>query len=217
MTSAATTRSMYEAMLDALGPSDWWPGDTPFEVMVGAILTQNTNWSNVEKAISNLKEHDLLAPFQMAELPLKDLAKLIRPAGYYNVKARRLANLLNFLKNEVAYDIQALKEYPLHALRPKLLSINGIGPETADSILLYALEKPSFVIDAYTFRMMSRHGFVFEGMEYHELQTLFMDALPEDVATYNECHALIVRIGKQWCKKRNPLCQTCPLKDYLTN
>lgn len=217
MTSAATTRSMYEAMLDALGPSDWWPGDTPFEVMVGAILTQNTNWSNVEKAISNLKEHDLLAPFQMAELPLKDLAELIRPAGYYNVKARRLANLLNFLKNEVTYDIQALKEYPLHALRPKLLSINGIGPETADSILLYALEKPSFVIDAYTFRMMSRHGFVFEGMEYHELQTLFMDALPEDVAIYNEYHALIVRIGKQWCKKRTPLCQTCPLKDFLTN
>lgn len=216
MNPAKTANSMYEAMLAALGPSHWWPGDTPFEIAVGAILTQNTNWNNVEKAIVNLKEQGLLTPAKMEKLPLDDLAKLIRPAGYFNVKAKRLSNFLRFLREEVDHDLLSLKKEPLEELRPKLLSINGIGPETADSILLYALGKPTFVIDAYTFRIMSRHGFVHEGMDYHELQSLFMDALPEDVAIYNEYHALLVRIGKDWCKKRDPQCDTCPLKDFLT-
>ena len=206
---------MYEAMHSSLGPSNWWPGETPFEVAVGAILTQNTNWKNVEKAIANLKAHDLLDARAMHDLPLPELAELIRPAGYYNVKARRIANFLNFLKEEADYDLESLKTEPLHVLRPKVLGVNGLGPETADSILLYALEFPTFVVDAYTARLMDRHGLSYEDIDYYELQAIFMDALPEDVALYNEYHALIVRVGKDWCKKKAGLCDTCPLKPFL--
>ncbi len=206
---------MYQAMSNALGPSHWWPGETPFEISIGAILTQNTNWQNVEKAIDNLKKADVLSPQTMYSLPLSELAELIRPAGYYNIKAKRIHNFLEFLNNESEFDFSRLQRQERDELRPKVLHVNGIGPETADSILLYALGKPTFVVDTYTFRMMGRHGLTWEGMDYHELQALFMDALPEDVALYNEYHALIVRIGKDWCKKNKVLCDTCPLNSFL--
>jgi len=215
MRSAQLITEMYDAMSAALGPSDWWPGDTPFEIAIGAILTQNTNWKNVEKAIDNLKNSKMLSPEAMHALAPKELAELIRPAGYYNIKTKRIRNFLEFLNAEADYDFESLKIQDLDELRPKILKVNGVGPETADSILLYALEKPTFVIDTYTFRLMDRHGQVWEDMNYHELQSLFMDALPEDVAVYNEYHALIVRIGKGWCKKKAGLCDTCPLKSFL--
>lgn len=206
---------MHDTMLDALGPSHWWPGDTPFEIAIGAILTQNTNWKNVEKAITNLKNNGLLSAKAMYALDPNEIAELIRPAGYYNIKTKRIRNFLEFLKAEADFDLLQLKKQSLEDLRPKILRVNGIGPETADSILLYALDFPTFVVDAYTNRMMNRHGLAYEGIDYHELQALFMDALPEDVALYNEYHALIVRIGKDWCKKSKGLCETCPLQSYL--
>lgn len=215
MGNTSTLLQMYEAMLGALGPSNWWPADSPFEVVVGAVLTQNTNWGNVDKALNNLKEADCLSPQAMYELPPKELAEHIRPAGYYNVKANRLHNLLQFLKDEADFELDALKGYELYDIRSKVLSINGIGPETADAILLYALDYPTFVVDAYTLRMMNRHGLAYEDIDYHNLQALFMDALPEDVAMYKEYHALIVRTGKDWCKKKAGLCDTCPLIDFL--
>ena len=215
MGTAATLIGMFETMLASLGPSHWWPGDSPFEIAVGAILTQNTNWKNVEKAIANLKDAGLLSAKAMHALPPGELAELIRPAGYFNIKAKRLHNFLDFLKEEAGFDIESLKEFTLDELRPKVLGVNGVGPETADSILLYALEFPTFVVDAYTYRMLHRHGLAWDGMDYHELQGLFMDALPEDVALYNEYHALIVRVGKDWCKKKAGLCDSCPLKPFL--
>ena len=206
---------MYDAMLDALGPSNWWPGDTPFEISVGAILVQNTNWNNVDKAINRLKEANCLSPEAIYELPAAELSELIRPAGYHNIKTNRLKNFITFLKDEAEFELEALKSQELYDLRPKILGVNGIGPETADCILLYALEKPTFVVDTYTLRMMGRHGLAYEGIDYHGLQALFMDALPEDVALYNEYHALIVRTGKDWCKKKAGMCDTCPLQVYL--
>ena len=140
---------MYDTMLDALGPSQWWPGETPYEIAIGAILTQNTNWKNVEKAIDNLKNNKLLSAEAMYALDPNDLAELIRPAGYYNIKTKRIRNFLEYLRVEVNFDLLQLKEQPLEILRPKILRINGIGPETADAILLYALEYPTFVVDAY--------------------------------------------------------------------
>lgn len=215
MRTEEAIKVLYETMLEALGPSYWWPGDSPFEIVVGAILTQNTNWVNVEKAIANLREESCLDASVLAAQPVERIAELIRPAGYYNIKAKRLCNFLSFLEDEAEFDLQKLKAQPLEKLRPKLLSVNGIGPETADSILLYALEMPTFVVDAYTFRLLNRHGLAHEDMDYHELQSLFMDVLPKDVALYNEYHALIVRTGKEWCKKKVGLCNTCPLLSLL--
>jgi len=215
MGTADTLTGMYDAMLASLGPSHWWPGDSPFEIAVGAILTQNTNWKNVEKAIANIKNAEMLSAEAMYALPPVELAELIRPAGYFNVKAKRLHNFLGFLGSEAGFDIESLKQFTLEELRPKVLGVNGVGPETADSILLYALEFPTFVVDAYTYRMLNRHGLAWDDMDYHELQGLFMDALPENVALYNEYHALIVRVGKDWCKKKAGLCDSCPLKPFL--
>ncbi len=205
----------YDTLLASLGPSRWWPGETPFEICVGAVLTQNTNWSNVQKAINNLTQQDLLDPEKMASLDEKVLAELIRPSGYFRIKARRLKNLLEFLRRECAYDLSALSGQDMHHLRNKLLQVKGIGPETADSILLYALEKPSFVVDAYTSRILNRHFLVHEDIDYHELRDFFMDRLPQDVAMYNQYHALLVRTGKEWCRKKNPLCDRCPLGSYF--
>ena len=205
----------YNDLLDFLGPSNWWPGETPFEVCVGAVLTQNTNWSNVQKAIGNLKSRDLLHPEKMASLDEEHLAELIRPSGYFRIKARRLRHLLEFLRLECAYHLPDLSIQDLQQLRDKLLQVKGIGPETADSILLYALEKPSFVVDAYTRRILNRHFLVHEDIDYHELRDFFMDRLPEDVSMYNEYHALLVRTGKEWCRRKNPRCDVCPLGKYL--
>lgn len=207
--------NMQHAMLAALGPSQWWPGDTPFEVAVGAILTQNTNWGNVEKAIANLKREKALEPKALARLPRERLEECLRPAGYFRLKAQRLTHFLDFLKAEAGLSMEALAKREPGALREKLLGVKGIGPETADSILLYAVGAPVFVVDAYTQRICSRHGLIPEETGYHELQSLFMDALPRDTALYNEYHALIVRTAKQWCLKKAPRCQGCPLEPFL--
>jgi endonuclease-3 related protein len=180
--------------------------------MVGAILTQNTNWANVEKAINNLKAHGLLEPRALYKLDKDRLAMLIRPAGYYNIKAGRLRALLEWLFTRYKGDLDALANVPTESLRQQLLSISGIGPETADSILLYALDRPKFVVDAYTARIMARHGLIEPPFDYDQLQDLFHRHLPADLGLYNEYHALLVRLGKQYCRP-SPRCQGCPLED----
>ena len=201
---------MRQLLLDHFGPQEWWPGETPLEVMVGAVLTQNTNWTNVEKAIQNLKAEDLLSLKALNAMSTQALAEKIRPAGYFNVKAKRLKNLVRFVFERYSGSLDELSNEAIESLRQGLLSVNGVGPETADSILLYALERPVFVVDTYTHRILLRHGMADEQMAYHELQEVFMDHLPEDLALFNEFHALIVRTGKEYCKKR-PLCSDCPL------
>ncbi|MDL1962178.1 MAG: endonuclease III domain-containing protein [Deltaproteobacteria bacterium] len=203
--------SIYERLLAAFGPQDWWPGDSPFEVCAGAILTQNTSWENVKRAISNLKNKGLLSPMAIYELPRESLARIIRPAGYYNVKASRLQNFVAFLLGEFEGNLDNMFSMGLETLRPMLLDIKGIGPETADSILLYAGELPSFVVDVYTVRALMRHGFIDENADYEGVRSLFMDHLPADVELYNEYHALWVILGKSFCKKTKPRCEECPL------
>jgi endonuclease III related protein len=201
---------MFDLMLDHFGPRHWWPGDTEFEMMVGAILTQNTSWKNVEKAISNLKNKDILDVRKLHEIPHATLAEEIRPAGYFNIKAGRLKNLVSFIVERYSGDISGLSMEKTDDLREGLLTVKGIGPETADSILLYAMNRPVFVIDAYTYRILHRHGVVEDQITYYELQQLFMDNLPEDTGLFNEFHALIVSTGKDFCKGK-PLCDSCPL------
>jgi endonuclease-3 related protein len=205
---------LYNTLYQAFGPRDWWPGDSPFEVAVGAILTQNTAWRNVEKAIGNLKTSGLLSPHTLQHLPAGDLAALIRPAGYYNIKARRLKHFVNFLYTETGGDLEGLLAEDLDTLRDKLLSINGIGPETADSILLYAGNHATFVVDAYTKRILSRHGLLPEEVSYDEVRSFFMDCLEPDAAMFNEYHALLVCLGHSFCLKRNPKCSACPANGW---
>ncbi len=207
--------NMFQAMLDGLGPSHWWPGETPFEVAVGAVLTQNAAWSNVEKAIANLKAAGVFDPRLLHALPDARLAELIRPSGYFRLKAGRLKNLLAFLKNECGYDLRALAGRDLASVRENLLAVRGIGPETADSILLYALDYPTFVVDAYTRRLLSRHGLVPEEATYEEMREFFMDVLDHEARLFNEYHALIVRTGKSWCRKGQGQCADCPLGRFL--
>lgn len=206
---------IYYTLHAALGSSGWWPGSTPLEICLGAILTQNTNWENVQKALNNLQKRSLLDAYKILQLAPEELAELIRPAGYFRVKAGRVLNFLQFLRDEVDLDLQALAHKDLHELRPKLLAVQGIGQETADSILLYALQKPVFVVDAYTQRICNRHSLLPEEVSYQELQAYFMDVLPRDVHLFNEFHALLVRTGKNWCNKRQALCQDCPLQVFL--
>ena len=182
---------IYHRLSLAFGPQHWWPGDTPFEIAVGAILTQNTNWGNVEKAIQNLKNRDALSAKVIHEMPVKELAELIRPAGYFNIKAQRLKSFINFLMKEYHGSMKKMKSGETHLLREQLLSVNGIGPETADSILLYALEKPVFVIDAYTKRVLSRHRILDERRSYDEFQALFHDSLEKNVQLFNEYPCII--------------------------
>lgn len=205
---------VYQTLRKYFGHQHWWPGDTPFEVIVGAILTQNTAWTNVEKAIRNLKEAKALTPRSMNQISEKKLAKLIQPAGYFNVKADRLKHFLRFLFKEYRGNLKQLfsEEGPL--LRQKLLDVKGIGPETADSILLYAGKKISFVIDAYTRRIFARHRLFEHDKDYHAWQKLFEESLPRKVSLYNDFHAQIVVIGKNYCKTK-PKCSECPLKSYL--
>jgi endonuclease III related protein len=203
--------AMYHQLYRVFGPQYWWPGETPFEVAVGAILTQNTNWGNVEKAIRNLKQQKVLSAKDIHKMPASELAELIRPAGYFNVKAKRLKSFIDFLSKDFNGSMKKMKKDDMYPLREKLLTINGIGPETADSILLYALEKPSFVIDAYTKRVLSRHKIMEHDRSYEDFQGLFHTALDKDVKLFNEFHALFVRVGKTFCKRRAPLCDECPL------
>ena len=205
---------IYELLLEAYGPQHWWPADSPLEVVVGAVLTQNTDWRGVEKALDNLKKHKLLDPVKLQAMPNEELAQLIKPAGYFNLKARRLKNLIDFLIEAYCGDLETMGRAQTGKLRKELLTVNGVGPETADSILLYALEKPVFVVDAYTYRVMSRHDMIGEEVSYDELQELFTRHLPLEVKLFNEYHALLVRVGKLHCR-RQPHCQGCPLEPLL--
>ena len=199
-------------MFDALGPRHWWPGETPFEVIIGAILTQNTNWSNVEKAIKNLKTAGKLSPEGIYELSVTELAKLIKPSGFFNVKAKRVKAFINWLFSRYKGNLSKMFAQDLQALRSELLSVKGIGPETADSILLYAGNMPTFVVDAYTHRIFSRHELIPEESTYDEMKSFFEENLPKDVQLFNEYHALLVNIGKMFCKPKK-VCEPCPLKD----
>lgn len=210
-TTATLLGTIFSRLAAHFGPMRWWPGETPFEVMVGAILTQNTNWGNVARAIANLKACGVLDPHVMAALPAAQLAQAIRPAGYFNVKARRLRHFLDYFLATYDGDVARMRAQPLAQLRCELLAVKGIGPETADSILLYALDKPVFVVDAYTHRVMQRHFLSAEETTYDELQALFQDHLPADTTHFNEYHALLVNVGKHFCRPREPKCTQCPL------
>lgn len=204
---------IYDELFERYGPQHWWPGETPFEVCVGAILTQNTNWGNVEKAIANLKAAEVLSVIGIARLEPSALAELIRSAGYFNVKATRLQSFVRFLQDQHQGNLEHLFSAPWQQTRAELLAVRGIGPETADSILLYAGQKPSFVVDAYTRRIFSRLGLVPEEIGYDQLRDFFMAALPTSANLFNEYHALIVQLGKQHCRPR-PGCESCCLSPY---
>lgn len=208
---------IFELARDALGPQHWWPAQSPFEVCVGAILTQNTAWTNVERAIANLKSHDCLSAETIHRMPANDLARLIQPAGYFNIKAKRLKSFVDFLIRDLDGDIVRIRHLEPAAARRTLLAVHGIGPETADSMLLYAAGIPIFVCDAYTRRILHRHGVCAHDAEYHVMQELFHRAMPRrDAVTFNEFHALIVAIGKDFCRPMNPRCALCPLGPLLT-
>lgn len=202
---------IYHRLLHFFGPQGWWPGDTPFEVAVGAILTQNTSWRGAEKAVAALKEAGLLSARKMAALPEEGLADLIRPAGCCNLKSRRLKNFLGYLGDNHHFSMEELAVAAPGKTREGLLRVNGVGPETADSILLYAARRPFFVVDAYTRRVFSRHHLVSPAVSYEELQRYIVARLPLDVALYNEFHALLVRLGKEYCRPREPKCDSCPM------
>lgn len=243
---------IYQALFDRFGPQSWWPGDTAFEVIVGAVLTQNTNWKNVEKAIVNLKREGLLSVDRLHKVSLERLAQVIKPAGYFNIKAKRLKNVVAFIVERYpdagtrlslngrrkafrsgfrpveacnhgfqstglhGGSLDAVNQQSLDDLRRELLSINGVGPETADSILLYAFDRPAFVVDAYTKRFLTRHNLVSSEADYHEVQKIFLDALDPDVRLFNEYHALIVKLAKDFCRTV-PQCADCPLQNMRYN
>ncbi len=204
-------RGVYKKLYTYFGPQHWWPADSAFEVIVGTILTQNTAWTNVEKAISNLKRKRLLNPRRLYNADIKALAKLIRPCGYFNVKATRIKSFLETLFADFKGDLSLMFSLKSKTLRERLLKINGIGPETADSILLYAAQRPIFVVDAYTRRFLLRHKLIEKKTDYQQVQSLFEENLPRRLNLFNEYHALIVRLAKEFCRKK-PLCNICPLK-----
>jgi endonuclease-3 related protein len=207
-----TLQEIYRLLFQRYGPQHWWPGDSPFEVMVGAILTQSTAWQNVEKAITNLKNAGLMSPASIRNVFAVELAELIFPTGYYQAKARKLQAFVRWLGEVCGDDLNRLFAINTDMLRQQLLGVYGIGPETADSILLYAGNKPVFVIDAYTRRIFSRLGLAPEKDSYNDLQKLFIKNLPLSTELFNEYHALLVRHGKEVCKKQ-PVCGKCCLNE----
>lgn len=204
-------RSIYHRLHGHFGPQGWWPGHSRYEVIVGAILTQNTNWGNVQKAIRRLRRAQALTPATMSALSRRRLEELIRPAGFFAVKARRLHNFLAFLHTRYQGSLRRMFREEPGALRQALLGVSGIGPETADSILLYAGNMPLFVVDAYTKRIFARHRLISRAASYDEVQALFMNHLPRNADLYNEYHALLVAVGKTYCRSI-PRCDTCPLR-----
>lgn len=208
MNGAPTPLAVYQILFAAHGPQHWWPGNSPFEIMVGAVLTQNTAWRNVERAIAKLIRHRALAPEAILAARQEALAEWLRPCGYFNIKARRLVNFCRWYLQEGGLAVLAGRDTA--TLRMNLLAVNGIGPETADDILLYAFERPVFVVDAYTRRLFSRLGLVPETIGYEDLRSFFESTLETDRVLFNEYHALIVRHGKEICRPR-PLCDRCGL------
>jgi len=205
---------MYQSMERGLGPQGWWPGRSRFEIILGAILTQNTAWTNVARAIANLRKARILTPGAVTDISRSRLARLIRPSGYYRTKATRVKRFVRFLQRRYRLDLSRMFAEPPSILRRELLALPGIGPETADSILLYAGQIPVFVVDSYTRRILSRHGLIRSIASYGEIQTLFMSSLPPEAAFYNEYHALLVAVGKDFCRPV-PRCERCPLRRDL--
>ncbi len=205
-------QNIYHQLINCYGPQHWWPAQEPFEVIVGAILTQAAAWLNVEKAINNLKAAKALSPKALRHLSLSEVAALIHPCGYFNAKALKLKSLAHWLGEYYNDNLNKLYANNTQRLRQELLSIHGIGQETADSIILYAANKPIFVIDAYTRRIINRIGLAPDSNSYTAYQALFMDNLPTDAELFNEYHALLVSLGKDVCRNR-PLCQQCCLNN----
>ncbi|NOQ42467.1 MAG: endonuclease III domain-containing protein [Desulfuromusa sp.] len=203
---------IYQILLGHYGPRDWWPAESPFEVVVGAILTQNTNWNNVEKAIVNLRQADALTLEAILNLEREELEQLIHPSGFFRQKAERLQLFCHYLHEHYRGSFESLFDQELNQIREELLRLKGIGPETADSILLYAGKLPSFVIDTYTNRLFGRLGLLSGTEKYSAVRDLFMSHLPEDIQLYSEYHALIITHGKSFCRKK-PLCNSCPCAD----
>lgn len=206
-------RAIHDVLLQHFGPQGWWPGRTRLEICVGAILTQNTAWTNVERAIRNLRQARALNLPALHAAPLPQLAAWIRPAGYFNVKARRLRAFTTLVMERFGGRLEKLFALPATELRATLLEVNGIGPETADSITLYAAGQPVFVVDAYTRRFLHRHGWAGAKASYDEIAALFTSHLPREAPLFNEYHALIVALGKNFCRPR-PLCDKCPLRRW---
>lgn len=215
MSTSERLHAVYRRLFDRYGPQHWWPADGTFEVIVGAILTQSTAWINVEKAISNLKGEGALSPASLRRMPVEELAGLIRSSGYYNVKARKLKAFVEHLGAVHGDSLERMFSSDTDELRAELLSIYGIGQETADSIILYAARKPIFVIDAYTHRIMARLGLNSNYGNYASLQSFFMTNLAPDEGMFNEYHALFVRHGKDYCRK-HPICNGCCLADMCS-
>ncbi len=209
----ALLKGVFDRLLAVLGPQYWWPAETPFEVIVGAILTQNTAWRNVKQAIGMLRDHNVLTAEAIRAASLPELASLIRSSGYYNQKAGKLKAFCEHLENHWQGNLDDFLRQDLDKLRSELLSLHGIGPETADSIILYAAGQPSFVVDAYTYRIFHRHDWVPEAMSYEELRSFFTEAMEPDVALFQEYHALLVRTGHLYCR-RKPACSSCPLDGW---
>jgi endonuclease-3 related protein len=205
----------YNSLFTALGPQHWWPGKTPFEIVVGAILTQNTSWTNVEHAIVNLRAARLLSPAAIEKVSVRRLENLIRSSGYFRQKARKLKAFCAFLRTEYRGSLKRMFEAPTLALRQALLGVFGIGPETADSILLYAGNHAVFVVDAYTKRILRRHGWITQRTKYDDIRWMFERQFPGDAQRFNEFHALIVQTGKSLCRPQEALCDRCPLGRYL--
>ena len=204
-------RNFYSVLYERYGPQNWWPAQTRLECAAGAILTQNTSWRNVEKAIAALRESSMLSAEKLRSISPERLAVLIRPCGYHNLKAKRLKNFIDFLFAGYGGKMENMLAEDTDKLREKLLSVNGIGEETADSILLYALGKPVFVVDNYSRRILSRHSLIPEDASYAKIQELFVQNLPDDAEVFGEYHALIVKTGKLHCAK-TPRCEGCPLE-----
>jgi endonuclease-3 related protein len=202
--------AFYGALYRRYGPQGWWPGRDSFEVIVGAILTQNASWKNVEAAIGRLKERELTTPRRVMDAGVETVSECIRPVGYYRVKTERLFHFLTYFRERYDFDFDRMGKTPTRRLRDELLGVPGIGPETADSILLYALGRPEFVVDAYTQRVLCRHRLIDDRAGYTRIQELCTSALPRRRSLYNEYHALLVRVGKEHCRK-SPICTGCPL------
>jgi endonuclease III related protein len=243
----AMVRAIYRKLARAWGPQRWWPAESAFEVIVGAILTQNTSWANVERALANLRLANLLDPVALREIPLPELEAAVRPSGYFRQKAQRLKNFVTFLDAEYGGSLEKVFAVPTEQLRSQLLSLNGIGPETADGILLYAGNHEIFVVDAYCRRVLERHEAVKGSAKYDEVRVLVESALAKErklqpissrisktlrpavhdssamseqprsplSQAYNEMHGLFVQLGKHYCYKKNPACESCPLQSLL--
>jgi endonuclease-3 related protein len=205
---------IYEKLYLNFGPQDWWPGDSKLEIIIGAILTQVVSWSNVEMAIDNLKDKNLIDIDKLHEIDKNRLAKLIKPSGYYNMKAKKLKSFIDVVVNEYNSNLDDFGKGKREQKRKELLEIYGIGPETADSILLYAFQKPVFVIDTYTKRIFSRINYIEKDISYEKIQALIEKNLESNQELFNEYHALLVNLAKNYCLKRSPLCEECPLNKH---